>query len=193
MQLAARISFLALAALALGCLFTPAMGAATLLELSDEALVRDSELVIVGRCVNVASEWRKGGLFTLATIEVSDVLKGDPRHSIRVLIPGGVDLDREVPVAVTWPDSPTIDPQEDVLLFLVPSLDGGGEYFVTGFSQGKLSLTVGEDGRVLATRNLADIHLHGDHGVHLGDLYAVPLDHWRETIQRAVAEGRSGR
>lgn len=137
-----------------GCLLVSSTGAATPLEQIDDRLARKSTLVVTGRCTHVDVEWRSGGLFTVATVDVDDVLQGEPTDSVRVLIPGGIDLDREPPVAMTWPAAPTTVPNERVLLFLVPSLDGGGEYFVTGFSQGKLSLTMSEAGRgtVISTK-----------------------------------------
>lgn len=135
-----------LASLLLALVFVAEPTVAGLLERVDGDLVQRSELVVTGRCVHVETRWRGGGLFTLATIEVADVLRGEPRESVRVLLPGGVDMDRSHPVAMTWPGAPTIVPGENVLLLLVPNLDEEDELFLTGLTRGKLSLGVGDGG-----------------------------------------------
>ncbi len=142
-----------LSTLLLALVFVAQPAAAGLLERVDNDLVRRSELVVTGRCVHVETRWRGGGLFTLATVEVTDVLQGEPRDSVRVLLPGGVDMDRSHPVAMTWPGATTIVPGENVLLMLVPNLDEDDEFFVTGLTQGKLSLGVGDGGLETISRS----------------------------------------
>lgn len=179
--------------LILGCVLTLSAQATTLLHLTHDELARESALVVTGRCAEVETEWRQGELFTLVTLEVNEVLKGEPAPSIRVLIPGGVDLDGKLPVAVTWPGAPTFTPNENVLLFLVPNLDTGDEFFVTGFSQGKLSLVTGDDGRVVATRDLSGVRLHTGSDVRPGTRHAISLNELKATVLRTLTPEEEGR
>ena len=108
-------------ALATVLLLPTALSATTVLPLDDDQLVDQSSLIVVGTCDVVHHEWRQGLLMTLATIRVDRVLKGAPVSRVTVLIAGGTDFDRPVPVAVTVPGAPSIVPSERVLLYLEPA------------------------------------------------------------------------
>ncbi|HEX6199974.1 MAG TPA: hypothetical protein VF150_06900, partial [Thermoanaerobaculia bacterium] len=95
------------AALAAWVLTAAPAGATTLLRLDDDQLVDQSSHVVTGTCDTVRTEWRNGMLVRLATIRIDGVLKGEAVSEVTVVIPGGVDLDREVPVAVIVPGTPT--------------------------------------------------------------------------------------
>lgn len=170
-----------LAALAL--LAAPA-GATTLFRLTDEQLIDRSALIVTGSCTGVRTEWRQGMLVTLATVRIHRTLKGEAASEVTVAIPGGVDLDREVPVAVNVPGAPSIRPNERVLLFLEPVDTGGGELAVTGFSQGKLSILEAADGTPVVYRNLAGVALATGQGLRPGGRRSEPLSVLAEKIVR---------
>ncbi|MCH9649171.1 MAG: hypothetical protein K0U98_13105 [Deltaproteobacteria bacterium] len=99
-------------------------------------LIENASLIAIGNCTAVASEWWQGALATRYSIAISETLKGEASNEINLYIPGGIDLDREVPIAVTVPGAPILLPNEEVLLFLDPLEDGPAGYSVVGFSQG---------------------------------------------------------
>ena len=69
------------------------------------------------------------------------VLKGEHAATATVAIPGGVDANRRIPIAMTFPGAPRIAPSEEVFLFLTHAGDEiAGSYGVTGFAQGKFSI-----------------------------------------------------
>jgi hypothetical protein len=105
------------------------------------------------------------------------------------MIPGGVDFNREVPVAVSFPGAPTMLPAERVLLFLEPAGTGPGEMSITGFSQGKLSILETADGTPTVRRDLAGVSLAEGHRLRSGGKRATPLAELEERIVRRVAEG----
>jgi hypothetical protein len=94
--------------------------------------------------------WIDGTLYTAVDLDVLQVLKGHPPHRTILLLPGGVDLDREIPIAVRWPGAPELGTGEKALLFLNRSSDppeaGDPYYSIFGFFRGKLSIrNDGED------------------------------------------------
>lgn len=115
-------------------------GTADLAELAVQA-----DLIVDAVALESASFWIDGTLLTKVHLEVYEVVKGRPTSTMILLLPGGVDLDREVPIAIRWPGAPEVSTGERALLFLRRSSGGrsqGGEpyYSIVGFSQGKLSI-----------------------------------------------------
>jgi hypothetical protein len=111
--------------------------------LSNRDLTLQSDLIVIGQAVDTRVFWANAGrnLFTLVTIATSETLKGDASATITVALPGGVDANRKIPIAMTYPGAPRIAPEEEVFLFLSRADDEvTGAYAVTGFAQGKFSI-----------------------------------------------------
>src|SRR5262245_64910197 len=92
--------------------------ATQLVPLSDVELIERSSLIVVGQCTEVRSAWVGRRLMTLATVAVHEVLKGDPQRQLTVVVPGGMDAQRPIPVAAVVAGTPQFAPAEEVLLFL---------------------------------------------------------------------------
>lgn len=112
---------------------------------SDTNLVDQSTLIVIGRCHRAVAEWHGRALVTRAEIEVETTLKGTANETVSVYIPGGVDLDRAVPITVTVPSAPVLAAGERVLLFLSP-IDGHDGFAISGFSQGKRQIATSASG-----------------------------------------------
>ena len=124
----------------LASLLPAAPAAATTLQpMTGPELAATAESIVVGRATNIESRWFDRSLVTLVTVEVSETWKGDAVTEVTVAIPGGVDLDREVPIAVTLPGAPVFSTGEDLLLFLQPQ-DGFDGFSIVGLSQGAFPL-----------------------------------------------------
>jgi hypothetical protein len=111
--------------------------------LSNRELAEQSALIAIGQEIETSTVWADEGrnLYTLVKIAVSDTIKGNPIDTVTVALPGGVDANRRIPVAMTYPGAPRISPGEEVFLFLVTADDEvAGAYAVAGFSQGKFSI-----------------------------------------------------
>lgn len=119
------------------------------------SLSKDSDLIVTGRCTGLKSVWVENNriLVTLATIEVSDTLKGSSSPSVTVVLPGGSDSNRKFPVAMTYAGAPTIFENEEVFLFLTAEDLVEGGLAVSGFNQGKFSLVTDTDSNVLVMRD----------------------------------------
>lgn len=155
-------------------------------ELSIEAMVSQSNLIVTGSCLDTRSVWVDRSLVTLATISVKDVLKGDNTSTITVALPGGVDANRKIPVAMTYPGAPRITPTEEVLLFLTSDDGVAGGYTITGFSQGKFSILKDENGQEVVSRDLTRTALKGKNGTRRGDLNRIPLSGLKEQVRRQL-------
>lgn len=115
---------------------TSSLSGTTVEPQTGEELVDAASLIAIGSCTTVSSEWWQGALATRYSIAVSETLKGEAGNEINLYIPGGVDLERDVPIAVNIPGAPILTANEEVLLFLNPLEDGPSGYSVVGFSQG---------------------------------------------------------
>jgi hypothetical protein len=184
-----QISKVALSLL-VAALAIPALQATTAVERSETELIQEADLIIVGRVAETQSTWVDNDLVTLATVNVSETLKGNPGAQVKVVLPGGVDLNRRIPIAMTFPAAPEMMKQENVLLFLTAEGRVVGGYSVVGFSQGKF--TVVEDaakGEKVATQNLSDLSLQDGNGnARRGGAKAISLKQLRQKVQTLAVE-----
>ena len=152
------------------------------LELSVEDMVSQSDVIAIGSCTETKSVWVDRSLVTLATVSVTENLKGS-ETSLTVALPGGVDANRKIPIAMTYPGAPRITPGENVLLFLTPSDEVAGSYTVAGFSQGKFSIVTDENGEQVVTRDLTKTSLQGNNGVSRGHSNLTPLSSLKDQVR----------
>ena len=131
--------------------------------LTNQDLATQSDLIVIGKAVESRIEWVNDGrnLYTLVTVSVEETLKGERGATATVAIPGGVDANRRIPIAMTYPGAPRIAPDEEVFLFLTHADDEiAGSYGITGFAQGKFSIVPGDQGTPAVSRNLSGLR-HG--------------------------------
>lgn len=152
------------------------------LALSLEDMVNQSDVIAIGNCLDIRSVWIDRSLVTLATVAVSENLKGASNNTLTVVLPGGVDANRKIPVAMTYPGAPRLTPGENVFLFLNSDGEVGG-YTITGFAQGKFSIVNDEDGEPMVARDLTKMALQGDNGVRRGSSNVTPLKSLKEQVR----------
>jgi hypothetical protein len=173
--------------LLVAALAAPALWATTAVERTEADLIAESAVILTGRCTDLRSEWIDRDLVTLATISVTEVLKGDPVSELTVVLPGGIDANRRFPIAMSFPAAPEIFRQETVLLFLVPEDRVAGGYAVSGFSQGKFTLVADAKGGEVATQNLSGLRLQGrDGSITQGATKAIVLRELRQKIRQVL-------
>jgi hypothetical protein len=162
--------------------------ATTAVEMTENDLIAQASDIVVGKCIAVQSQWIGRELVTLASIEVTESLKGSGSSLITVVIPGGVDANRPVPIIMSYPAAPAIHNQETVLLFLTPEDRVANGYAILGFSQGKFSVAENPQGQKVASQNLSQLNLQGRKGRRFGEAQAILLEDLRLRIQRALAK-----
>lgn len=151
--------------------------------LSLEEMANQSDVIAIGSCVDTRSVWVDRSLVTLATVSVSETLKGTESASLTVVLPGGADANRKFPVAMSYPGAPRLTPGEDVFLFLNADTDFGNGYVVAGFSQGKFSIVKDENGEPMVSRDLTKMSLQGNNGVRRGGTNATPLSSFKAQVK----------
>jgi hypothetical protein len=151
--------------------------------LSLEEMAIQSDVIAIGSCVETRSVWVDGSLVTLATVSVSETLKGTESANLTVVLPGGVDANRKFPVAMSYPGAPRLTPGEDTFLFLNADTDFGNGYIVAGFSQGKFSIVKDEDGEPVVSRDLTKMSLQGNNGARRGGANATPLSSFKAQVK----------
>ncbi len=169
-------------------LTAPALWATTLLKQTDRDLIRQSGIVLTGRCTHLETAWVGRMLVTKATIAVGEVLKGDAGRELTVVLPGGVDANRKIPIAATYPGGAEILVREQVLLFLTPDSLVRDGYSVVGDSQGKFTLVETRESGPVATQNLSGLQLQNGTETVRGGSISISLRQLRETIREVAAE-----
>lgn len=157
------------------------------IHLSNEELTSSSEVIVIGRATSTQSRWIDRTLVTAVDVHITDTLKGPVDGSVEVILPGGVDAARRIPVAMTYAGAPTMRPGEDVFLFLVYDADVGG-YIVTGFAQGKLSIITDANGVRRIHRDLRGSQLVEGAGISRGTVTMAALSAFREEILGYLAQ-----
>lgn len=149
-------------------------------------LAQRSTLIAIGKCTQVRSKWEGRVLVTLATIEVSETLKGALAPSVTVVLPGGSDAKRRFPVAMTYPGGPTISKGEEVFLFLTNRSNTADGLSITGYSQGKYTIAVTPTGQKAISRGAKNLRLAGGGGAVGGSVTLTPLDKFKREVLDAL-------
>ena len=155
-----------------------------------ESLSQNSDIIATGRCTGTRSMWIQDGrvLVTLADIAVDDVVKGESTTTnLTVVLPGGVDANRRIPVAMNYPGAARIADGENVFLFLKD--DAGqvpGGYAVTGFSEGKYTIVSGEQGEKLVASDNISTPVKTGPGAVRGHRNVVELNSFKQKVKDYV-------
>ncbi|MES1241894.1 MAG: hypothetical protein ABUT39_09775 [Acidobacteriota bacterium] len=164
-------------------LAAPALWATTVLKQTDSDMIRKSGIILTGHCTNLEPTWVGRTLVTKATIAVDEVLQGSAVREVTVVLPGGVDVHRRIPVAVTYPGAPEILVREQVLLFLTPDNMVRDGFSIVGYSQGKFTLVKTTESGLVGTRNLSDLRLQNGSTVVRGGATSISLEQLRARIR----------
>ncbi len=167
--------------------------ATTAVERTDTDLIQEATIIVTGRCTHLQSQWLDRTLVTIATISVTEVLKGQAGSVVTVVLPGGIDIHRRFPIAMSYPAAPQISQQESVLLFLTPEDRVPQSYAIVGFSQGKLTVATNAQGQPVASQNLSALNLQNRTGAFSrGRSKTLLLSELRQKIQQTLAGAAPG-
>lgn len=165
--------------------------ATTAVERTEGEMIAEAAIIVTGNCTHVESRWLDRDLVTVATIEVTEALKGTPPTTISVVLPGGIDANRRIPIAMTYPAAPEIYLQENVLLFLTEEDRVADGYSIVGFSQGKFTVAEDSKGKKVGTQDLSRLTLVNRSGRSAnGGGKTVSIEALRQKIQQLEAAGR---
>ena len=116
-------------------LLLPVARATTLARLSLEQLAAGSDAVARVRCARVESRWENGSIWTVATVEIAETLKGNLPAEITVRLPGG----RVGHLTATVDGVPKFKSGDDTIVFLQRSSAGG--FTVAGWVEGTFRIS----------------------------------------------------
>ena len=152
-------------------------------EVSEKQMALQSELILTGRCAGARTVWMGRTLVTLATISVGETIKGQATGSLTVVLPGGIDTHRPVPISMNYPGAPRILPQEEVFLFLTRQPEVPLGYIVAGYSQGKFSIVEDDRGQKHVSRDLTKVQLRSSAGIGRGNVQKTSLAEFKERLK----------
>lgn len=154
--------------------------------LSNQDMVQEAEVIAIGTAIDVASVWEDRTLLTHITLKVNESLKGAPDATIDIALPGGIDVNRRIPIAMTFAGAPQIGLGEEVLVFLTHDEGVESGLTIVGFSQGKFSIATDADGRRVVSRDLTGLSLESAAGIAVGTHSVMALDEIRAEIATYV-------
>jgi hypothetical protein len=152
--------------------------------MSMEQMVQGSSNIVFGKCLGTQSQWAGRNLFTMATVEVTESLKGDMTGTVTVAIPGGADFNRSIPIAVTVPGAPQMQDGEAVALFLTPQGEIPNAYSVVGLSEGKFSIAETDAGEKVVMRDSTRARVQTGSGPTRGNPQAIRVPEFRAMVQK---------
>jgi len=152
--------------------------------MTTDELVQRSQVIATGRCIETHTSWVGRMLFTFATIQVSETLKGQPAQTLTVATPGGVDMNRRIPVGMRVPGAPEFRAQEEVFVFLNPATNAPG-FAVTGLNSGKFSIV--DDGQGNKIVSEGSVVAHGVVDARIGTKHSLKLEELKEKVRRQLA------
>lgn len=167
-------------------LFLPVLRATTLARLSLDQLAAGSDAVARVRCAGAESHWENGSIWTVATLEVVEAMKGNLPREIAVRLPGG----RVGHLTATVDGTPKFKPGDEAVVFLERSPAGG--FTVAGWVQGTFRIsrdpqtgseTVTQDSSAFAVFDAATRAFRAD------GIRRMPIGDFRARISAAVARG----
>ncbi|HEY8460986.1 MAG TPA: hypothetical protein VIM99_11430 [Blastocatellia bacterium] len=151
--------------------------------MSMREMVEGSSLIVIGQCLETRSEWNNRRLNTLATVSVTETLKGDAPATLTVVLPGGIDANRRIPVAMRYAGAPTMAPEEGVVLFLTEDGEVANGYSVVGFSAGKFSVVQDADGEKAVASAPMRVRAPRVTGLTSGNPQVVRLSEFKEMVR----------
>jgi len=162
----------------------PEARATTIRRMTHEEMAQRAELIVVGRGMESRSVWVGRMLVTRVTVAVDEILKGQVQSTVTVDIPGGIDMNRKIPIGMSVSGAPSILRGEHVVLFLarqqgITAQAGSGEHAIVGFSQGKFSVVEDGQGGQVVTPGA-------------GRGARMPLAEFKAEIQRHISGQRLG-
>jgi len=168
-------------------LVPPGLPATTLARLTLDQMAAGSPAVARVRCVRTESLWKNGSIWTVATLQVVESVKGKLPAEISVQLPGG----RVGHLTARVDGSPKFTHGEEAILFLAPA--GAGGFTVSGWAEGTFRIgrdartgeeTVTQDSSALAVFDTATRTFRTD------GIRRMPMNEFRARLSAAVARGK---
>jgi hypothetical protein len=160
--------------------------ATTLARLSLDQLAAGSDAVARVRCAGAESRWEDGSIWTVATFEVVETMKGNLPRELAIRLPGG----RVGHLISTVEGTPKFHTGDDAVVFLERSSAGG--FTVAGWVEGTFRIsrdprtggeTVTQDSSAFAVFDTATRSFRTE-GIH-----RMPIEEFRARVAATVARG----
>jgi hypothetical protein len=149
-----KIAPLAVLAAGFAWLLAAEASATTVIRLELPEMVDASARIVVGTVSGSETVWVGRELFTRYTVAVEETLLGDGQSTVSVLVPGGIDRSRRVPIGMAVAGAPAMMTGERAVLLLAPIDHPAvrGDLQIVGFNQGRFPVV---NGRVTAAQATA--------------------------------------
>lgn len=174
-------------ALFLGLLAAASAGRATTLVRMDlEQLATAAQVVARVRCLDTASRWDAGHIWTFTTFEVLETFKGFAPREITVRLIGG----RVGSLHSVVDGVPRFRAGEEAILFLEPT--PAGEHTVVSWVQGTFRIRrVSETGRATVTQDTSGLAVFdpATRRARSGAVRNLPLAEFQQRVAEAVRKG----
>jgi hypothetical protein len=148
-----------------------------------EAITQASQAILTGTVRQTKSQWLDRNIYTTATVEVSEEIKGATGSEVSVAWLGGAAKKGKFALAMTVADQPQMYANQRVFLFLSDKSPVAGSYSLVGSSKGLF--TIGQtNGDEVVTRNMTMAPIQKGTGLMRGNpSQAVRLSEFRDLVR----------
>ncbi len=167
----------------------PVLGT-TLARMSLEELATAAHVIVRARCLENETRWENGEIWTFASFEVMETIKGAAARRITVRLLGG-----QVGYLISTVNGvPRFRPDEDVILFLERT--PAGVFGVTSWLQGTFRIhRDARTGAEMVTQDSSGIGAYdpATRRFHASGIRNLPLEAFRERLTQALERRGQGR
>ncbi len=148
-------------------------------------LISRADVIVFGKCTSVTSQWRKKKIYSAATIQIENVIKGDPTPVIQVEYMGGTAMHPKLnsPVTMSVSNAVSFEIGDEAVLMLKKLTNNS--FQVIGAERGKINVLTDETGEKIiqsgARKILSKPSVNGDSAVVSGK--AMSLAEFKDFIQ----------
>ena len=171
----------------LSLLSLPAVRATTLVRLSLDQLAAGSDAIARINFASAESRWENGSIWTISTVRVVEIMKGDLPGEISLRLPGG----RVGHLTSTVEGTPKFNPGDDAVVFLKRTPAGG--FTVAGWVQGTFRISRdARSGNLSVTQDSASVAVFdaATRTFRTEGIQRMPLQEFRARITAAITHNR---
>jgi len=122
------------------------VNAATNQKTGFEKLIAQADVIAVGKYTDVASAWDKKKIYTTATLQVENIVKGDAGSIIKIKVLGGTAIHPRLntPISMNVSNSAKFIVGSSAVVFLKKNNED--TYQIVGMSKGNVTVSTDEEG-----------------------------------------------
>lgn len=159
--------------------------ASTKEHLGIEKLVSQADVIAIGQYKNVSSDWQNKKVYTSATFEVSNVIKGESLKTVIIKVQGGTAVHPRLnsPITMKVQNGAEFSEGEKAIVFLKKNKD---TFQIVGMSKGSITILIDDEGKEYVSDGVKKISSRIDEGHTIVDSNIMYVDEFVQFLEGLV-------